>query len=225
MAKANTKAATTKAATATKTVQRATILKSAPRSHAKIEDVPTFLQMQDKIALKVIDAAQAIKDHNSSGLGKWLTLGELLVEYKKNWVVNGGKPNARSTKANPNASFLSYWKGGSFAYLSENDVSGAMFIAENWGKVSAADKADLDGSLLSGEVGTVKNAVKKAIDAKSKKAGGKAQGPANKNTSKKPVTAQSIVDTALATATKHDVSIADVLKTLKATLEKAIKKS
>ena len=216
MAKANTKTATTK------TVQRATILKSAPRD--KKEKVLSFLEKQDAIALLVIEAASAIETHNLDGLGKWLTLGNALKTYQTNWVANGGSLNARATKKAPLASWLAYWKASAFSYLDENSVSDALFIANNWDKVATESKKDLEGKLAGLESGSVKDKINKQLN---KQAGGKAQGPANKNTSKKnkPVTAQSIVDTALATATKHDVSIADVLKTLKATLEKAIKKS
>ena len=55
------------------------------------------------------------------------------------------------------------------------------------------------------------------------------QGPATSATSKKTkksatVSAQSIVDNALATAAKHNIKISDVLLTLKNTLEKTAKK-
>jgi len=69
-------------------------------------------------------------------------------------------------------------------------------------------------------VSKCKKAIKEAQKKTSK------QGPATSGTSKKTetVSAQSIVDNALATAAKHNIKIADVLLTLKNTLEKTAKK-
>ena len=106
--------------------------------------------------------------------------------------------------------------------MNKYHASDAVKIAQNWAFAAQIDPEEI----AVGGVNKIRMAIDEVINGKKK---APKQGPATSGTSKKSkksatVSAQSIVDNALATAAKHNIKIADVLLTLKNTLEKTAKK-
>ena len=209
----NTAKKTTKTSkTATKTAQKVVNIKTtAKERRTKKEQKNTFNYDQ---AWTSVDALFEKIDQNAKqGVFLWADMGKQLIEIRTNWVKDGGDLKTRATKDGPES-----WKEHllSKSSLTYQDSQDAIYIAENFSVVSKMNGDELKNGV---------NDCRKKIAAHIKgKAGGKQQGPANKNTSKKSVSAQSIVDNALATAAKHGIKVSDLLITLKTTLEKTTKK-
>ena len=207
--------------TATKTAK--TAKNTATKSAAKIvnikgkakKETPDLTSLNGPLFSTVIDNTEKLNANAKTGLSYWKAIGDNLIEIRKNWIANGGDIKARG-----DVSFKSYRETSPIGFMSKQDVSDAILIAQNWSVVSKMDDTD---SLDAMGVSKCKKAIKDAQKKSSK------QGPATSGTSKKSkksatVSAQSIVDNALATAAKHNIKIADVLLTLKNTLEKTAKK-
>ena len=211
---ANTAKKTAKTSTSTKSAAKIVNIKTTTKERkAKTEQKSTF---NYTTAWTSVDALFAKIDENAKqGVFLWADMGKQLIEIRTNWVKDGGDLKTRATKEGPES-----WKEHllSKSALTYQDSQDAIYIAENFSVVSQMNGDELKNG--------VNDCRKKIADHIKGKAGGKSQGPANKNTSKKTktVSAQSIVDNALATAAKHNIKIADVLLTLKNTLEKTAKK-
>ena len=208
---ATTAKKTTKA-TATKTPIRATKIKTNKSQRKAKAEKPDLGKLNSPLFDTVIDNTEKLTAHNKTGLSYWKAIGDSIISIRANWIAAGGDIKARG-----DASFASYRDNSAIGFMSKQDVSDAMLIAQNWSVVTKIDNTEsLNGLGVS--------ACKKAIKAAQKPA--QKQGPATSATSKKTetVSAQSIVDNALATAAKHNIKIADVLLTLKNTLENQAKK-
>jgi len=207
---ANTAKKTATKKTATKTAQKVVNIKTTAKQRKAKAEKPDLKTLNEKLFDTVIDNTEKLAANAKTGLSYWKAIGDSIIEIRANWIANGGDIKARG-----DASFKTYRETSPIGFMSKQDVSDAMLIAKNWSVVCKMDDTEsLDAMGVS--------KCKKAISEAKKPAA--QQGPTNKNTSKKSVSAQSIVDNALATAAKHNIKIADVLLTLKNTLEKTSKK-
>lgn len=201
---------TAKTSTATKTAQKVVNIKTTKKQRRAKTEKPDLKTLNAKLFDCVIDNTEKLAANAKTGLSYWKAIGDSIIEIRANWIANGGDIKARG-----DASFKTYRETSPIGFMSKQDVSDAMLIAKNWSVVCKMDNTEsLDAMGVS--------KCKKAISDAKKPA--QQQGPANKNTSKKTVSAQSIVDNALATAAKHGVAVSDLLITLKTTLEKTAKK-
>ena len=212
MANTAKKTATKKTSTATKTNTKVVNIKTTTKERKAKTEKPDLTSLNGPLFSTVIDNTEKLADNAKTGLSYWKAIGDNLIEIRKNWIANGGDIKARG-----DVSFKSYRETSPIGFMSKQDVSDAILIAQNWSVVSKMDDTD---SLDAMGVSKCKKAIKEAQKKTPK------QGPATSATSKKTetVSAQSIVDNALATAAKHNIKIADVLLTLKNTLEKTAKK-
>ena len=211
MAKTATKTAKT-SKTATKTPVRAVNIKTNKSQRKAKAEKPDLGKLNSPLFDTVIDNTEKLTENAKTGLSYWKAIGDSIISIRANWIANGGDIKARG-----DASFKTYRETSPIGFMSKQDVSDAMLIAKNWSVVCKMDDTEsLDAMGVS--------KCKKAISEAKKPA--QQQGPANKNTSKKTksVSAQSIVDNALATAAKHGIKVSDLLITLKTTLEKTAKK-
>ena len=197
-------------ATATKTPVRATKIKTNKSQRKAKAEKPDLSKLNSPLFDTVIDNTEKLTENAKTGLSYWKAIGDSIIEIRANWIANGGDIKARG-----DASFKTYRETSPIGFMSKQDVSDAMLIAKNWAVVCKMDDTE---SLDAMGVSKCKKAISEAKKPAQK------QGPANKNTSKKSVSAQSIVDNALATAAKHGVKVSDLLITLKTTLEKTAKK-
>jgi len=212
MANTAKKTATKKTSTATKTNTKVVNIKTTTKERKAKTEKPDLTNLNGPLFTTVIDNTEKLAENAKTGLSYWKAIGDNLIEIRKNWIANGGDIKARG-----DVSFKSYRETSPIGFMSKQDVSDAILIAQNWSVVSKMDDTD---SLDAMGVSKCKKAIKEAQKKTPK------QGPATSATSKKneTVSAQSIVDNALATAAKHNIKIADVLLTLKNTLEKTAKK-
>ncbi len=209
---ANTAKKTAKTSkTATKTPVRATKIKTNKSQRRAKTEKPDLKTLNKVLFTKVIFNTEKLTENAKTGLSYWKAIGDSIIEIRANWIAAGGDIKARG-----DASFKTYRETSPIGFMSKQDVSDAMLIAKNWSVVCKMDDTEsLDAMGVS--------KCKKAISEAKKPA--PQQGPSNKNTSKtKKVSAQSIVDNALATAAKHGVAVSDLLITLKTTLENQAKK-
>ena len=197
-------------ATATKTAQRAVKIKTTAKQRKAKTEKPDLGKLNSPLFSTVIDNTEKLTENAKTGLSYWKAIGDSIIEIRANWIANGGDIKARG-----DASFKTYRETSPIGFMSKQDVSDAMLIAKNWSVVCKMDDTE---SLDAMGVSKCKKAISEAKKPKQQ------QGPANKNTSKKTVSAQSIVDNALATAAKHGVAVSDLLITLKTTLENQAKK-
>ena len=209
---ANTAKKTAKTSSATKSAAKIVNIKGKAK-----KETSDLTNLNGPLFSTVIDNTEKLTANAKTGLSYWKAIGDNLIEIRKNWIANGGDIKARGE-----ASFSTYRDNSSIGFMSKQDVSDAILIAKNWSIVSKMDDTE---SLDAMGVSKCKKAIKDTQKKSSK------QGPATSGTSKKSkktksetVSAQSIVDNALATAAKHNIKIADVLLTLKNTLEKTAKK-
>jgi len=205
---ANTAKKTAKTSkTATKTNTKVVNIKTTAKERKAKTEKPDLKTLNKVLFTKVIFNTEKLTENAKTGLSYWKAIGDSIIEIRANWIAAGGDIKARG-----DASFKTYRETSPIGFMSKQDVSDAMLIAKNWSVVCKMDDTEsLDAMGVS--------KCKKAISEAKKPA--QQQGPATSNTSKKTetVSAQSIVDNALATAAKHNIKIADVLLTLKNTLE------
>ena len=197
-------------ATATKTPVRATKIKTNKSQRKAKTEKPDLGKLNSPLFDTVIDNTEKLTENAKTGLSYWKAIGDSIIEIRANWIANGGDIKARG-----DASFKTYRETSPIGFMSKQDVSDAMLIAKNWSVVCKMDDTE---SLDAMGVSKCKKAISEAKKPKQQ------QGPANKNTSKKSVSAQSIVDNALATAAKHGIAVSDLLITLKTSLENQAKK-
>ena len=207
---ANTAKKTATKKTATKTAQKVVNIKTTTKQRRAKTEKPDLKTLNKVLFTKVIFNTEKLTENAKTGLSYWKAIGDSIIEIRANWIAAGGDIKARG-----DASFKTYRETSPIGFMSKQDVSDAMLIAKNWSVVCKMDDTEsLDAMGVS--------KCKKAISEAKKPAA--QQGPSNKNTSKKSVSAQSIVDNALATAAKHGVAVSDLLITLKTTLENQAKK-
>ena len=188
---ANTAKKTAKTSTATKTakktikvkvkatpeyvtatpVQKAVVLNETKASHKAKTETPDLTSLNGPLFSTVIDNTEKLNANAKTGLSYWKAIGDNLIEIRKNWIANGGDIKARGE-----ASFSTYRDNSSIGFMSKQDVSDAILIAQNWSVVSK-----IDGTESLNAMGVSK--CKKAIIAAKKKA--PKQGPATSGTSKK----------------------------------------
>jgi len=206
-------------------VQKAVVLNETKASHKAKKETPTFAKIIAPMLAGIEENQVLIHENAKLGATYWKGIGDYLIELQKAWVANGGDISWRGknrTKtpidaANPE-SFPEFRER--VTSLNKHHASDSVKIAQNWSFAAQIDPEEI----AIGGVNKIKSKIDEVINGKKK--GTKKQGPATSNTSKKTetVSAQSIVDNALATAAKHNIKIADVLLTLKNTLEKTAKK-
>ncbi len=161
---------TTKA-TATKTPVRATKIKTNKSQRKAKAEKPDLGKLNSPLFDCVIDNTEKLAQNAKTGLSYWKAIGDSIIEIRANWIANGGDIKARGE-----SSFASYRDNSAIGFMSKQDVSDAMLIAQNWSVVTKIDNTEsLNGLGVS--------ACKKAIKAAQKPA--QKQGPATSATSKK----------------------------------------
>jgi len=166
---ANTAQKTAK--TSTKTPIRATKIKTNKSQRRAKTEKPDLSKLNSPLFDTVIDNTEKLAANAKTGLSYWKAIGDSIIEIRANWIANGGDIKARGE-----ASFASYRDNSSIGFMSKQDVSDAMLIAQNWAVVTKIDNTEsLNGLGVS--------ACKKAIKAAQKPT--QKQGPATSATSKK----------------------------------------
>ena len=169
---ANTAKKTAKTSkTATKTPVRATKIKTNKSQRKAKTEKPDLSKLNSPLFDTVIDNTEKLAQNAKTGLSYWKAIGDSIISIRANWIANGGDIKARG-----DASFASYRDNSAIGFMSKQDVSDAMLIAQNWSVVTKIDNTEsLNGLGVS--------ACKKAIKAAQKPA--QKQGPATSATSKK----------------------------------------
>ncbi len=162
---------TAKSSTATKTAQRAVKIKTNKSQRKAKAEKPDLGKLNSPLFDTVIDNTEKLAQNAKTGLSYWKAIGDSIIEIRANWIANGGDIKARGE-----ASFASYRDNSAIGFMSKQDVSDAILIAQNWSVVTKIDNTEsLNGLGVS--------ACKKAIKAAQKPA--QKQGPATSATSKK----------------------------------------
>ena len=169
---ANTAKKTAKTSkTATKTNTKVVNIKTTTKERKAKTEKPELGNLNAPLFATVIDNTEKLAENAKTGLSYWKAIGDNLIEIRKNWIANGGDIKARG-----DASFSTYRDNSSIGFMSKQDVSDAILIAQNWSIVTKIDDTEsLNGLGVS--------ACKKAIKAAQKPA--QKQGPATSATSKK----------------------------------------
>ena len=158
-------------ATATKTPVRATKIKTNKSQRKAKAEKPDLSKLNSPLFDTVIDNTEKLAQNAKTGLSYWKAIGDSIISIRANWIANGGDIKARG-----DASFASYRDNSAIGFMSKQDVSDAILIAQNWAVVTKIDNTEsLNGLGVS--------ACKKAIKAAQKPA--QKQGPATSATSKK----------------------------------------
>jgi hypothetical protein len=169
---ANTAKKTAKTSkTATKTAQKVVNIKTTKKERKAKTEKPDLSTLNSPLFSTVIDNTEKLAENAKTGLSYWKTIGDNLIEIRKNWIANGGDIKARGE-----ASFRTYRETSSIGFMSKQDVSDAILISKNWAVVTKMDNTD---SLDAMGVSKCKKAIKEAQKKTSK------QGPATSATSKK----------------------------------------
>jgi len=172
----NTAKKTATKKTATKTAQKVVNIKTTAKQRRAKAEKPNLKTLNEKLFNTVIDNTEKLAANAKTGLSYWKAIGDSIIEIRANWIANGGDIKARGE-----ASFASYRDNSSIGFMSKQDVSDAMLIAQNWAVVTKIDNTEsLNGLGVS--------ACKKAIKAAQKPT--QKQGPATSNTSKKKADAK-----------------------------------
>ena len=172
MAKTATKTATKKTSkTATKTNTKVVNINTTTKERKAKTEKPDLSKLNSPLFSTVIDNTEKLAENAKTGLSYWKTIGDNLIEIRKNWIAAGGDIKARGE-----SSFATYRETSSIGFMSKQDVSDAILIAKNWAVVTKMDDTD---SLDAMGVSKCKKAIKEAQKKTSK------QGPATSATSKK----------------------------------------
>tara|TARA_R110002012_G_scaffold278581_2_gene466254 strand:- start:132 stop:797 length:666 start_codon:yes stop_codon:yes gene_type:complete len=164
------------AKTSTKTPIRATKIKTNKSQRKAKTEKPDLTNLNGPLFSTVIDNTEKLAANAKTGLSYWKAIGDSIIEIRANWIANGGDIKARGE-----ASFSSYRDNSAIGFMSKQDVSDAILIAQNWAVVTKIDNTEsLNGLGVS--------ACKKAIKAAQKPT--QKQGPATSNTSKKKADAK-----------------------------------
>jgi len=174
---ANTAKKTAKTSkTATKTAQKVVNIKTTAKERKAKTEKPNLTSLNGPLFSAVIDNTEKLAENAKTGLSYWKTIGDNLIEIRKNWIAAGGDIKARGE-----ASFATYRETSSIGFMSKQDVSDAILIAKNWAVVTKMDDTE---SLDAMGVSKCKKAIKEAQKKTSK------QGPATSATSKKKADAK-----------------------------------
>ena len=157
--------------TATKTNTKVVNIKTNKSQRKAKTEKPDLSTLNSPLFSTVIDNTEKLAENAKTGLSYWKAIGDNLIEIRKNWIANGGDIKARGE-----ASFRSYRDNSSIGFMSKQDVSDAILIAQNWSIVTKIDDTE---SLNGLGVSACKKAIKAAQKPTSK------QGPATSDTSKK----------------------------------------
>ena len=157
-------------------VQKAVVLNETKASHKEKTEKPDLSKLNSPLFDTVIDNTEKLAENAKTGLSYWKTIGDNLIEIRKNWIAAGGDIKARGE-----ASFATYRETSSIGFMSKQDVSDAILIAKNWAVVTKMDDTE---SLDAMGVSKCKKAIKEAQKKTSK------QGPATSATSKKKADAK-----------------------------------
>jgi len=180
---ANTAKKTAKTSTATKTNTKVVNIKTTTKERKAKTEKPDLTNLNGPLFTTVIDNTEKLNANAKTGLSYWKAIGDNLIEIRKNWIANGGDIKARG-----DVSFKSYRETSPIGFMSKQDVSDAILIAQNWSVVSK-----IDGTESLNAMGVSK--CKKAIIAAKKKSS--KQGPATSGTSKKSKKTDAKADTGI----------------------------
>ena len=162
---------------------------------------------KEAIETAVIEHHNTIALNTKAALQGWIDMGMELIEYRAFYVSTGlGTFNSRSNEKNPLGSFRAFWQASRFSFLSINNVSDAIYIAQNTAFVTAAmreENGDLNGLSSS----YIKKQIKAAADAKDPKKTPEAKAKAAKLTADKKKSAA---------AKNKTISLKEVMKDPKA---------
>jgi len=213
-------------------VQKAVVLKDTKASHKAKTETLSFEKIIAPMLAGIEENQILIHDNAKLGASYWKGIGDHLIALQSAWIANGGDIAWRGKNRTKNP--ISSAHPESFpefrervTALNKHHASDAVKIAQNWSVTVQINPEEIS----EGGVNKIRTKIDEVINGKKKTP---KQGPATSGTSKEnkktgdeksdTVSAQSIVDNALATAAKHNIKIADVLLTLKNTLEKTAKK-
>ena len=182
---ANTQKKTAKkTSTATKTTQRATVIKTTSTQRRAKKETPSFEKIIAPLLAGIEENQVLIHDNAKLGATYWKGIGDYLIELQKAWIANGGDISWRGknrTKtpidaANPE-SFPEFRER--VTSLNKYHASDAVKIAQNWAFAAQIDPEEI----AIGGVNKIKSKIDEVINGKKK--GTKKQGPATSATSKK----------------------------------------
>ena len=187
---------TTKA-TATKTPVRATKVKTNKSQRKAKAEKPDLKTLNAKLFDTVMDNTEKLAQNAKTGLSYWKAIGDSIISIRANWIAAGGDIKARGE-----ASFASYRDNSVIGFMSKQDVSDAILIAQNWAVVTKIDNTEsLNGLGVS--------ACKKAIKAAQKPT--QKQGPATSATSKKKADAKADTGIDLSSLMKDPAAFGELI--------------
>jgi len=172
------KAAAQKATKAEATKSHIRIVDTAPKQAAPKQAAPKAFkatkEQQTKkasIELTVIQHSETIALNTKAALQGWIDMGTALIEYRAFYLSTGlGTLTSRANKeSNPLGSFLGFWMASDFNFLTENNVSEAIFISENAALVNAEMRKEAHECLNGLSTSHIKKMIKAALDAKNPK--------------------------------------------------------
>jgi len=135
---------------------------------------------KEAIETAVIEHHNTIALNTKAALQGWIDMGMELLEYRAFYLSTGlGTLTSRSNEDNPLGSFRAFWQASRFSFLSINNVSDAIYIAQNTAFVTAAMREDC-GDLNGLSSSYIKKQIKKAADAKDPKKTAAAKAKASK---------------------------------------------
>ena len=185
------------AKTSTKTPIRATKIKTNKSQRRAKTEKPDLSKLNSPLFDTVIENTERLAENAKTGLSYWKAIGDSIIEIRANWIANGGDIKARGE-----ASFASYRDNSSIGFMSKQDVSDAMLIAQNWAVVTKIDNTEsLNGLGVS--------ACKKAIKAAQKPT--QKQGPATSATSKKKADAKADTGIDLSSLMKDPTAFGELI--------------
>ena len=176
------KAAAPKAIKAASTKSHIRIVDTAPKQAAPKQAAPkqaapkAFKASKEQqtrkaaIELTVIQHSETIALNTKAALQGWIDMGTALIEYRAFYLSTGlGTLTSRAKEGNPLGSFLGFWMASDFNYLSENNVSDAIFIASNAALVNGEMRKEAHECLNGFSSSHIKKMIKAALDAKNPK--------------------------------------------------------
>jgi len=171
------KAAAQKATKAEATKSHIRIVDTAPKQAAPKQAAPKAFkaskEQQTKkaaIELTVIQHSETIALNTKAALQGWIDMGTALIEYRAFYLSTGlGTLTSRAKESNPLGSFLGFWMASDFNFLTENNVSEAIFISENAALVNAEMRKEAHECLNGLSSSHIKKMIKAALDAKNPK--------------------------------------------------------
>ena len=175
--------------------QRATSTKSNKKTFAVVQTAAQKASSNDTFEKRTAARMISIKDSETQkaanamdGLACWYRQGQELIAVRLDWVAQGGDNTSKTV----GKSFKSFINSQPNYSLSDNDRGEAVWIAENWSKVSTIDLSEQDLAGLS--VNAIKKKIKEALQTPAEK-NKKAKTAADKKTAKEAQAKQAKSDT------------------------------